>query len=483
MLPKKTLPLFFLLLSFGSYAQGEDTLKIFTYSHVSGVSGTGESLYDVDDVKIHGNIKGTEFDRVKCGRLEGRESSVVSNAYALIQSESDSVGTVRLSSQTYTEGGHYRTCGVCIKNGWCIDISGVDTTAKAKSTAKADFQFKIDENQAGADQIVTISSPNLSVLANPAFKYEVSGGEKFVIDEGNDEPIKLLIVPGAEHHGMINVTVFLETQSENEGGCCDDGTNVEALITVGMQEAALMQSAFVRFEPRLVQGDPEDGFVSVGLIELKEKRKTGGWIPHCTGSLIAEKIVLTAAHCIKKYDEEKHRLRFMLAPEHGHVDAKYREISQLIVPMEKDGMGFEYKANGNEHIDDIGIIVLESGFQGVEYMKLHAGIPDITNFEADGRELTFIGYGAISRAGTNRGLGRKHKLKLPIKDVTMRRFKNQLVDVKNTCRGDSGGPALIEMPDGNFVIAGVVSKGDTLCRISGINTRVESYEQWVKSKI
>jgi len=476
---KLFLVLFFLIIE---SAIANNGLEIFTYSHVSGVSGTGESLYEVDPQKITGNIKGTEFERVKCGRLEGRESAVVSNAYALIQSNNENVGTVRLSSTTHTKGGHYRTCGICVKDSWCVDISGVDTKALAKSTAKADFKFKIHDNQIGADQIITISSPDIAKLSNEAFKYEVSGGEKIVMEDGSDGPIKLLIIPKPEHQGIVNVSVSIETSSENEGGCCESKSEFESLISVGMQEAALMESNFIRLEPRLVQGDPETGFLSVGLIELKDTQEVAKWKPHCTGTLIKKNIVLTAAHCISIYEKTPSRLRFMVGSEHNQSDAIYRDVVTLIVPKGDDKFGHEYRANNGEHIDDVGIMILSKGIEGIEFMELHNGDPDINNFESDGTKMLFVGFGATWRTGTDKGLGKKHRLSLSIKDVTMRRFKNKMDDFKTTCRGDSGGPALIEMPDGKYLIAGLVSKGDRLCRINGTNTRVQHYEKWVASK-
>ena len=51
------------------------------------------------------------------------------------------------------------------------------------------------------------------------------------------------------------------------------------------------------------------------------------------------------------------------------------------------------------------------------------------------------------------------------------------------CNGDSGGPLVCPDGEGNLKLAGIVSWGESGCTNAGVYTRVSFYEQWISDKV
>lgn len=477
---------FLTVLLFSLSYSAKSELQVITNSKVIAESGTGEAINFSDNNSISRSVKGEELSLVECGRKEGRNSIANVSASSNIVHVDDLKAIVQLTAHTSTKGGHYRTCGYCTgkgSKGLCVNISPVDTSSEAKSYAEANLLYTLNESVPGQDQILIISALNPDIFKTESFKVNVTGGDKYILSDENDPFIKMLISPLPEYHNVIQVNIKLTSSSSNEGGCCETITDVSGTFTASLQEAAIMESLFVKYEPRLVEGKPETGFEAVGLIELLNKDIPNDWRPHCSGTLIKPKVILTAAHCLNDYLSNPERLRFMIGNIHKSSEAIYRKANKVIVPTGEAGFKHEYRENGDEHIDDIGLIFLERALENIEPMTMVTDPGLIQQIETENKKLTFIGFGGTWRTGSDKGLGKKHRLDLTISDLTMRRFKNNLDGFKTTCRGDSGGPAFIQLPDNSFVIAGLVSKGDRLCRVKGVNTRVDFYENWVSSKL
>ncbi|NUP06973.1 MAG: serine protease [Polyangiaceae bacterium] len=180
---------------------------------------------------------------------------------------------------------------------------------------------------------------------------------------------------------------------------------------------------------------------------------------HCTGTVVAPRLVVTAAHCV--YGFSAGNMKFVLGSKVSQPSAKIGVVSIQAHPSyDEDSIS-----------NDIGIVVLASDAP-VTPMKM------VTSMDNSwvGRQLTFVGYG-VSNGIQQTGAGTKRVVKMPIEGVYPTQFEYGLPG-KNTCNGDSGGPAFAEV-NGELLLAGVTSYGDANCTQYGVDTRVDAFASFI----
>ena len=220
----------------------------------------------------------------------------------------------------------------------------------------------------------------------------------------------------------------------------------------------------------ITNGRPDgNGHPEVGALLAQEAFSDGTW-SDCTGTLIAPRVFLTAAHCDLGVDRVE--VTFASAFDRAtsktywgtwHADAAYN------------------KSQSDPH--DIAVVVLDKAVHGITPAQLPAA-NSLAAVTGD-QQFTSVGYGA--EAVTNgpggktffysdvRRVGVGTLNSLPGNDSWLRVSQNVSTGNSGTCYGDSGGPNFLGAGAGETrIVAATTITGDTPCRSTNVDYRLDT---------
>ncbi|MFO0736653.1 MAG: trypsin-like serine protease [Labilithrix sp.] len=211
-------------------------------------------------------------------------------------------------------------------------------------------------------------------------------------------------------------------------------------------------------ESEIVGGSLTSSYAAVGALT------TSTGFPFCTGTVIAPRVVVTAAHCLAEPGTSASGIRFALGPDANNPSSVLR-VKRIAYHPQYDEQQIK---------NDIGVVILSADAPV-------APVPANTSMTSSwvGKSLTFVGYG-VTNGSTQTGAGRKRVVSIPISQVGATQFAYQTRG-KNTCNGDSGGPAFATDASGNLTVVGVTSYGDASCTSYGVDTRVDAFKSFIAS--
>ncbi len=221
-----------------------------------------------------------------------------------------------------------------------------------------------------------------------------------------------------------------------------------------------------------VKAGSREIFSTVGIFDKKSQSM-------CTGTLLSEQLVLTAAHCIGEEPKQ------MLIIFKDRFAKARKEDTRPVLDARQHP---RYVGNiTSQNIGDIALIRFDA----------QAGIPAgygpaqlLSDFSLlkSGTEILAVGYGLSWAWGVKAGEGTLRKVKLTVRDSEFSDTEI-LVDQslrRGVCSGDSGGPGYL-VNNGQLFVWGVVSRGDSLpsrlipsCFLFSVYTRIDVYGAWLE---
>lgn len=200
-------------------------------------------------------------------------------------------------------------------------------------------------------------------------------------------------------------------------------------------------------------------------------RPFGSAFLECTGTAIAPRAVITAAHCVTNLS--KKHLEFTLNRDATAAPAA-ASVAVLRAYVHPD---YDLRSPGSMH--DIALAELEAPLETSSFERSLSSAEASAVLRPDA-DVELVGYGANSRVAEKTA-----------KRATIRGLRADEMTIggpgePQSCAGDSGGPAFVLNERGARRIAGIVSRSAndaTECVDGSIDTRVDAYSDWLAATL
>ncbi len=213
---------------------------------------------------------------------------------------------------------------------------------------------------------------------------------------------------------------------------CGGSEGIDVEHHTGLKQAAI------------VNGISTTDYPAVGMIQIGN----GGL---CTGTLVGQRTVITAAHCLQPGAS----YWFMVGGGSYQANSAHAHPNWSTYTL----------------TNDIALLLLSQA-PDVPSMPVATSAPSV------GQEITLVGFGVTGETQEDAGIKRVATNTINDLDSARFSFAGSGAGTGSTCFGDSGGPAFATL-GGKVVQIGVTSSGQAPCGTLAYDTRVDAYEGWL----
>jgi hypothetical protein len=186
----------------------------------------------------------------------------------------------------------------------------------------------------------------------------------------------------------------------------------------------------------------------------------------CSGTVVAKNLVLTAGHCLANHGGNQ------------PLDVFFDRTLSAGNKVEAESFGvhpdFCSGSGCRDDIFDFGYVIVANDFTLPEGNPFSGfAVPIVSQEEWDeairkNTEVTLVGYGETEEESNDAGIGIKRSVVTELTDVSPKGLEFQAGGAgRDTCVGDSGGPAFVQLENGQWRFAGVTSRGSSPCGTGG----------------
>lgn len=225
----------------------------------------------------------------------------------------------------------------------------------------------------------------------------------------------------------------------------------------------------------IINGDIDERFPAVVSIGAS----FGSPFHVCTGTMITNRVLLTAAHCGADLPVELivQLGQAFVGPSLDEVEQQFGFLDYLGHP--------DYRELSNEpgslpSLADVGIGILD-GAADVDPIFFNTRTLDGDDI---GTELLSVGYGTTSGSGGGSGVKRSAEQVIAgYAEDTIRTANADNPDNGQICSGDSGGPMMMVDEEDRPIIWAVHSYGDQNCAAFSSSTMTDMYTDWILDQV
>ncbi|XP_067137666.1 proclotting enzyme-like [Centruroides vittatus] len=211
----------------------------------------------------------------------------------------------------------------------------------------------------------------------------------------------------------------------------------------------------------------------------------------CGGTLIDNRHVVTAAHCLVHKSGRKYHPRSIIVRLAAHrIYNHYDRKNTVDVYVTKTIPHAKFMRHG--FYNDIGIIQLASEVKyNIDISPVCLPSMKMADNNLEGYMATVLGWGVISYGGRNAETLQQVSVPIWNNVDCQKRYVQKITKgmlcagyhegLKDACQGDSGGPLMVPNNSRRWILVGIVSFGSKCGEKEqpGVYTRVTNYLDWI----